>query len=77
MPIVRLLATHHHPTHPWEKMTDIEIIRNAGLYREDHVSGQSWYNLVAVLSFWRGELILSCTANYITDAICRLKNNER
>jgi ATP-dependent DNA helicase RecG len=77
MPIVRRLATHHHPTHPWEKMSDQEIIRSAGLYQEDHVTGQSGYNLAAVLLFGRDELILSCTANYVTDAICRREDLNR
>jgi ATP-dependent DNA helicase RecG len=77
MPIVRRLATHHHPAHPWEKMSDMEIIRSAGLYQEDHITGQSGYNLAAVLLFGRDELILSCTANYVTDAICRREDLNR
>ena len=77
IPIVRQLATHHHPAHPWEKMTNSEIIRSAGLYQEDHVTGQSGYNLAAVLLFGRDELILSCTANYVTDAICRREDINR
>jgi ATP-dependent DNA helicase RecG len=77
MPRVRRLATHHHPNHPWEKMSDKEIIRSAGLYQEDHVTGISGYNLAAVLLFGRDELILSCTANYVTDAICRREDLDR
>ena len=77
MPKARNLATHHHPAHPWEKMTDLEIIRSAGLYQEDRVTGQSGYNLAAALLFGRDELILSCTANYVTDAICRREDLNR
>jgi ATP-dependent DNA helicase RecG len=77
MPIVRRLATHHQTGHPWEKLTDKEIIRSAGLYHEDPITGQSGYNLAAVLLFGSDELIQSCTANYVTDAICRRDNLDR
>ena len=77
MPRVRRLATHHHPAHPWEGMSDMEIIRSAGLYQEDRITGISGFNLAAVLLFGSDELILSCTANYVTDAICRREDLDR
>lgn len=77
MPKVRRLAQSRQDDHPWSEMTDAEIIRSAGLYQEDPVTGQSGYNLAAVLLFGRDELIQSCTANYITDAICRRENLDR
>ena len=77
MPIVRRLAQSRQDDHPWVKLTDTEIIRSAGLYHEDPVTGKSGYNLAAVLLFGRDELIQSCTANYITDAICRRENLDR
>lgn len=77
MPKVRRLAQSRQDDHPWLEMTDAEVIRSAGLYQEDPVTGQSGYNLAAVLLFGRDELIQSCTANYITDAICRRENLDR
>ena len=77
MPVVRRLAVTHRPNHPWEKMSDNEIIRSAGLYQTDPESNKSGYNLAAVLLFGHEELIRACTTNYITDAICRRENIDR
>ena len=77
MPKVRLLATTRQADHPWAKMTDIEVIKSAGLYEESIETGVSGYNLAAVLLFGRDEVIQSCTANYVTDAICRRENLDR
>jgi ATP-dependent DNA helicase RecG len=41
------------------------------------VTGESGYNLAAILLFGHDETILSCTANYVTDAICRRENLDR
>jgi ATP-dependent DNA helicase RecG len=77
MPIVRRLATHHQIDHPWAKMTDMEIIKSAGLYEESIETGKTGYNLAAVLLFGRDDVIQSCTSNYVTDAICRRENLDR
>jgi len=77
MPIVRLLATNRQRNHPWAKMTDMEIIKSAGLYEENIETGISGFNLAAVLLFGRDEVIQSCTSNYVTDAICRRDNLDR
>ena len=77
MPIVRRLATHHQHDHPWAKLTDMEIIKSAGLYEESIETGKTGYNLAAVLLFGRDDVIQSCTANYVTDAICRRENKDR
>jgi ATP-dependent DNA helicase RecG len=77
IPIVRRLAVNNQKDHPWEKMTDKDIIKSAGLHQTDLVTGQSGYNLAAVLLFGREELIRTCTPNYITDAICRRDNLDR
>ena len=77
MPIVRLLATNRQRSHSWAKMTDMEIIKSAGLYEENIETGVSGFNLAAVLLFGRDEVIQSCTSNYLTDAICRRDNLDR
>jgi len=77
MPKIRRLATNRLPDHQWANMTDIELLRSAGLYQEDLETGKSGYNLAAVLLFGRDDVIRSCTANYITDAICRRENTDR
>ena len=77
MPKVRRLAANRLPDHPWASMTDKEILQSAGLYRENWETGKYGYTLAAVLLFGRDEVIRSCTANYVTDAICRRENLDR
>jgi len=77
MPLVRRLATSHRPDHPWEKMSDKDILKSAGLYQIDPETGKSGYNLAMILLFGREDLIRSCTPNYVTDAICRRQNLDR
>jgi len=77
MPIVRRLTSSHHTNHPWEKMNNDGIIKSAGLYRAEPETGKSGYTLAAILLFGRPEVILSCTPNYVTDAICRRDNLDR
>ena len=77
IPKVRRLATNRLPDHPWTNMTDTELLRSTGLYQEDRETGKSGYNLAAILLFGRDEVIRSCTANYVTDAILRRENTDR
>jgi ATP-dependent DNA helicase RecG len=77
MPLVRRLASSRQKDHPWERMSDDEIMKSAGLYQSDPELGKTGYNLAAVLLFGRGELIRACTPNYVTDAICRRENPDR
>jgi len=77
MPKVRLLVQNRMPDHPWKAMSDMDILKSAGLYQEDKETGKFGFNLAAVLLFGREELIRSCTANYSTDAICRKENLDR
>ena len=77
MPRVRRLAASRFDDHPWIDMSDDEILRSAGLYQTDAESGKSGYNLAAILLFGKDDVIRSCTANYVTDAICRRENLDR
>jgi ATP-dependent DNA helicase RecG len=77
MPLVRRLAANRQKDHPWEKMSDEEILKSAGLHQSDPELGKTGYNLAAVLLFGREELIRACTPNYVTDAICRRENLDR
>ena len=58
-------------------MSDMEIMKSAGLYQEDFMTGKSGFNLAAILLFGKDDIIRSCTANYVTDAICRKENVDR
>lgn len=77
MPRIRNMAISHHPKHPWENMTDMEILKSAGLYEEDKIKGIKGFNLAAVLLLGNDNVIRSCTPAYITDAILRKENLDR
>jgi ATP-dependent DNA helicase RecG len=77
MPKIRLLVQSRMPDHPWKAMSDMDILKSAGLYQRDMKTGKLGFNLAAVLLFGKEELIRSCTANYSTDAICRKENIDR
>ena len=77
IPKVRLLASNRQSDHPWVNMSDLELLRSAGLYQDDLETGKSGFNLAAILLFGRDEVIRSCTNNYVTDAIFRKEDMDR
>lgn len=77
MPRVRLMALSHYPEHPWGKMSDIEILKSAGLHEKEWRTGKEGFNLAAILLFGRNDVIRSCAPGYVTDAILRKENIDR
>jgi ATP-dependent DNA helicase RecG len=77
MPAVRQMALSHVPKHPWEKMSDMDILKSARLYEEDWRTGKKGFNLAAILLFGRDDVIQSCVPGYVTDAIERKVNLDR
>lgn len=50
LPRIRKMATNNiEGVHSWESMSDEELLRSAGLYGKDRVTGESGYNLAAVM----------------------------
>ena len=43
----RIMATNRNPHHPWERMTNDEILRSAGLYKKNLQTGESGIRLPA------------------------------
>ncbi len=74
---VRNLARSKDPNHPWIGMSDMDILKSAGLYERDFSSGKEGFNLAAVLLFGKDETIRSCLPAYKTDAIYRVENVDR
>ena len=74
---VRIMARNQAPHHPWETMTNDEILRSAGLYRKDMQTGQSGYTLAAILLFGTDEAIISALPHHKTDAIYRVGDLDR
>lgn len=63
--------------HPWESMSDLELLKSAGLYRRDIVTGEEGLTLAAILLLGTEQLIMSALPHYKTDAIVRKKNMDR
>lgn len=73
----RIMATNRSPHHPWESMTNDEILRSAGLYKKNLQTGESGYTLACILLFGTDEAILSALPHHKTDAIYRVKEMDR
>ncbi len=69
--LVRNRAIGLYHQHPWANMNDEEMLKSAGLYKRDLVTGQNGYTLACILLFGKEEAILSAIPYYKTDAIYR------
>ena len=73
----RIMATNRSPHHPWERMTNDEILRSAGLYKKNLQTGECGYTLACILLFGTDEAILSALPHHKTDAIYRVEETDR
>ncbi len=73
----RIMAVNRQPHHPWESLTNDELLKSAGLYKRDLQTGKSGFTLACILLFGKDETILSALPYYKTDAICRRENLDR
>ena len=76
-PKIRQMAMNRRPKHPWEKMTDKEIIQSSGLYSQDPETKEWGYNLAAVLLLGKDNTIKRICAKYRTDALLMKVNTDR
>ena len=77
IPIVKRMAENRRTGHPWCKMTAMEIMKSAGLYEDDIVTGAKGFNLAAILLFGRDEVIQQAAPGYVTDCLLRIDNIDR
>mgnify|MGYP000022036069 FL=1 len=50
LPKIRIMAQNHAGgQHPWTGMSDEELLKSAGLYGRDIVTGEEGYNLAAII----------------------------
>jgi ATP-dependent DNA helicase RecG len=77
MPTVRQMAVNRRPKHPWRKMTDMGIMKSAGLYEEDIITGSKGFNLAGVMLFGREEILQQAVPGYVTDCLLRVENINR
>lgn len=70
LPKIRQMAVNYAGgSHPWEHMSDEELLRSAGLYGTDMATGESGYNLAAIMLLGKDEVIQNVCPAYETDAL--------
>lgn len=75
---VRIMAKNQRGgEHPWETMSDLELLKSSNLYGRDFVTGKEGINLAGILLLGTQQLILSALPHYKTDAIVRRENLDR
>lgn len=74
---VRKLASNERANHPWQYMSDEELMQSAGLFRKDLQTGTQGYTLAAALLLGTEQTILSVLPYFKTDAILRRENIDR
>ena len=77
LPLCRQRAINKNGQHPWKSISDDELLRSAGLYGEDYVTGDVGFNLAAVVLLGKDEVIKSILPAYRTDALLRKINVDR
>lgn len=77
LPRIRRMAVQKMEDHPWKDMGDTQLLRCAGLYDENFLTGEKGLNLAAVLLLGKDEVIQSCCPGYRTDAIFRDEHPDR
>lgn len=57
MPKIRNSAVLQNKNHPWRNMSDMDILKSAGLYEKDWKTGNFGFNLAAILLLGKDEVI--------------------
>ena len=74
---VRQMARNRNPHHPWENMSNEELLKSASLFQRNMQTGKSGYTLACILLFGKDETIRSALPHHRTDAILRRVNLDR
>ena len=78
LPKLRTMAANNTgQTHPWNSMSDEELLKSTRLYGIDRITGMSGYNLAAVMLLGKDDVIADVAPAYVTDALMRRVNMER
>ena len=78
LPKLRILASNNCVQgHPWNGLSDEELLKSARLYGKNRMTGEEGYNLAAVMLLGKDDVILDVVPAYCTDALLRKENIER
>ncbi|WP_201977421.1 RNA-binding domain-containing protein [Hymenobacter rubidus] len=73
----RTLIRSYRPDHPWLALEDKELLRSAGLYKTDFLTGEQGYTLAAALLLGRDEVIQDILPHFRIDALVRRRDLDR
>lgn len=74
---VKKLVSSKVVNHPWKDMSNLELLKSAGLYLKEPQTGKEGITLAGILIFGTDILIHSAVPHYKTDAIKRVQNLDR
>ncbi len=78
LPKLRIMAVNNSgQIHPWSAMTDEEMLKSTRLYTKDRATGESGYNLAAIMLLGKDDVIADVVPAYVTDAILRRVDVDR
>ena len=78
LPRVRQMAVNNAGgTHPWQEMSDQDLLKSAGLYGADRATGETGINLAGIMLLGKDTTILDVCPAYLTDALLRKVNIDR
>ena len=73
----RILMRTNKRNHPWNLLTNKELLKIAGFYTTDQISGESGLILAAILFFGSDELIRQILPAYKFDCLLRKEKIDR
>ena len=73
----RKLAAFQNREHPWQNMSDMEIVKSAKLYGKDMMTNKEGFTLACILLFGADSAILDAIPFHKTDLILRKVNLDR
>ena len=74
---VRKTVGNLKPGHPWVSMDNMDILKSAGMYLKDQITGEEGITLAGILIFGSELMIQTALPHYRTDAILRKENLDR
>jgi ATP-dependent DNA helicase RecG len=76
-PKIRNLIRSNNPNHPWLALDDEQMLKMAGLWKQDFESSREGYTLAAALLLGKDEVIGQILPHYKIDALVRKENMAR
>ena len=73
----RLADANINKRHPWLDMSDLELLKSAGLYKKDPITKEEGITLAGIMLFGKDNVIANINKFCRTDAILRIDDLDR